>query len=206
MNLLYYFLVSLVISFIGSLPIGLISLTVIQRTIAKGKRAGLMIAAGATIMEFVYTFIALKSLDLFTESIELGNYIKIFSTIVFFILGAYYFFKQVSEVSKPASNYDYFDFLRGFVVGLMNLLIVPFWIFIGVWLQSYGMVFDDNAFIANFSFGSALGAFIAFYGYIWFSGLIKDRLDQINNYTNKIFGVVFFGLGIFKLIQLIQQL
>lgn len=202
MDLLYYFFVSFIISFLGSLPIGLISLTVVQRTIAKGKHAGLMIAAGATIMEFVYTFIALKSLDLFAENLELGNYIKIISTIVFFIIGAYYFFKQPTEVSKPTKAYDYFDFLRGFIVGLMNLLIVPFWIFIGIWLQSNGMVFDNNVCIANFSTGSALGAFLAFLLYIWSSGLIGNRLNKINAYTNKIFGLLFFGLGVFQLIQL----
>ncbi len=173
-----------------------------QRSVAKGKRAGLMIAAGATIMEFVYTFIALKSLDLFAENIEWDSYIKIISTIVFFVLGAYYFFKQPTEVSKPTSSYDYFDFFRGFMVGFMNLLIVPFWIFIGVWLQSNGMEFIDNTYIVNFSLGSAIGAFLAFLLYIWFSGLIEDRLNQINKYTNKIFGLLFIALGIFQLTQL----
>lgn len=203
MDLLYYFFVSLVISFLGSLPIGLISLTVVQGTIAKGKHAGLMIALGATIMEFVYTFVALKSLDLFAENIEWDNYIKIISTIVFFTLGGYYFFKQPSAVSKPEARYHYFDFLRGFVVGFVNLLIIPFWIFIGVWLQSNGMVFDNNVCIINFSIGSALGALFAFILYIWFSGYIEGHLQQINQYTNKIFGLLFIGLGIYQLVQLL---
>ena len=190
------------ISFLGSIPIGLISLTIVQRTIEKGKKAGFMIASGATIMEFVYTFIALKSLDLFTENLELGNYITIISTIIFFIIGAYYFFKQPSEVSKPNTKYDYFDFLRGFVVGFMNLLIVPFWIFIGVWLKTYGMEFEDDGCISIFSLGSALGAFFAFLGYIWFSGRIEGRLIKIKKYTNKIFGLLFIGLGIYQLFQI----
>jgi len=202
MDLLCYFFVSLGISFLGSIPIGLISLTIVQRTIEKGKKSGFMIAAGATIMEFVYTFIALKSLDLFTENLDLGNYIKIISTVIFFIIGAYYFFKQPSEVSQPETKYDYFDFLRGFVVGFMNVLIVPFWIFIGVWLQTNGMEFVDNGCISVFSLGSALGALLAFISYIWFSGLIEGRLLKIKKYTNKIFGLLFFGLGIYQLFQI----
>jgi hypothetical protein len=85
---------ALFLSFLGSLPIGLITLTITQKTIQNGRHSGLMIALGATIMEFVYAFIALLSLDLFTQNTSTRNYIKIFATAIFLALGFYFLWKK----------------------------------------------------------------------------------------------------------------
>ena len=94
MNLILYFSIALVLSFLGSLPIGLITLTITQKTIQNGRHSGLMIALGATIMEFIYAFIALLSLDLFTQNTSTRNYIKIFATAIFLALGFYFLWKK----------------------------------------------------------------------------------------------------------------
>ena len=83
MTLIVYFFVAFILSFLGSIPIGLITLTIAQKTIQNGRRSGLMVALGATIMEFVYTFIALLSLEFFTQNTAIGNYIKTFALVLF---------------------------------------------------------------------------------------------------------------------------
>jgi len=203
MSLIIYFLVALGLSFAGSLPIGLISLTITQKTIEKGRRSGLLIASGAMVMEFGYTYLALISLELFSQNLDLGSYIKIFATVLFLILGVYYFFKKPSSELKKTKKYDYFDFLRGVVVGFMNVLILPYWIFVGMWLESNGLLFTNQTDIITFSVGATFGAFLAFLAYIWFSKLIKDKIQTINQYTNKVVGVLFLGLGVFQLVNLL---
>ena len=84
----------------------------------------------------------------------------------------------------------------------MNLLIVPFWIFLGLWLESNGYIFDNYNIITSFSFGSAAGALLMFLVYIWMSDAIINKSNEIKRYTNKAVGILFFGLGIFQLIQL----
>ena len=199
MNLILYFSIALVLSFLGSLPIGLITLTITQKTIQNGRHSGLMIALGATIMEFVYAFIALLSLDLFTQNTSIGNYIKIFATAIFLAMGFYFLWKKNSTEVRPTAAYNYLDFLRGFIVGSMNLLIVPFWIFLGIWLKANGVSFKNNFDILIFSSGAALGALLAFFGYILLSEFIVKRTKKINQYTNKAVGILFLGLGIFQL-------
>ncbi len=203
MSLVLYFIVAFVLSFLGSLPIGLITLTITQKTIEKGKQSGFMIASGATIIEFVYTYIALISLEFFTENTAIGNYIKLFSMIIFFGLGGYFLFKKSAVKIQSASTYDYFDFLRGLIVGMMNMLIIPFWIFLAIWLMSNGMLFDEDSSIISFSLGSAIGAFLAFLLYIWFSGFITKKVKAINQYTNKAIGVLFIGLALFQVFHLL---
>ena len=144
MNLFFYFVISFIISALGSLPTGLITLTVMQRTVEAGKKAGIMLALGATIMEFVYTLIALCGLGFFEESLASNYYMKVFATIVFFAFGLYNYFKRNEPSSKVKSDYNYFDFGRGILVAAMNVLIIPFWLFIALWLGSCEMIFDTQ--------------------------------------------------------------
>jgi len=203
MDIVYYLVASVVISFLGTLPIGLITLTIAQRTITQGKNAGMKVALGATIMEFVYTFIAVKALDFFNENVHLNQSIKIVSAILFLIVGLYLLFKKPKKEIEIKGKESYKNFIAGLIVGTMNFLIVPFWIFFGLLLESYGMAFEDYSKLVVFSIGSALGALIGFILYIWFSALIKEKLTAVTKYTNKIFGILFLILSLVQFLQLI---
>ncbi len=202
MSLILYFLISFIISAIGSLPTGLITLTVMQRTVDAGKKAGYMLSYGATVIEFVYTYIALYGLTFFQESVATNYYMQVFATVVFFGFGIYNFFKATKQPAAPSEKYDYFDFGRGIIVAAMNVLIIPFWLFIALWLSSYDMTFDSQANIIVFSLGSALGALAVFIGYAELGHYILARIGKIVQYTDKVVGVVFVILGIYQLGQL----
>jgi len=203
MDIVYYLVASVVISFLGTLPIGLITLTIAQRTITQGKNAGMKVALGATIMEFVYTFIAVKALDFFNENVQLNQSIKIASAILFLMVGLYLLFKKPKKEIEIKGKESYKNFIAGLIVGTMNFLIVPFWIFFGLLLESYGMVFENYSKLVVFSIGSALGALLGFILYIWFSALIKEKLTAVTKYTNKIFGILFLILSLVQFLQLI---
>jgi len=203
MDIVYYLVASVVISFLGTLPIGLITLTIAQRTITQGKNAGMKVALGATIMEFVYTFIAVKALDFFNENVQLNQSIKIASAILFLMVGLYLLFKKPKKEIEIKGKESYKNFIAGLIVGTMNFLIVPFWIFFGLLLESYGMAFEDYSKLVVFSIGSALGALLGFILYIWFSALIKEKLTAVTKYTNKIFGILFLILSLVQFLQLI---
>lgn len=204
MNLVLYFFIAFGLSFLGTLPIGLITLSITQRTIQNGKRSGVMIALGATIMEFIYTVVALISLDFFSQNNDTSNYIKYAATFIFLALGIYYIFKKNNTTPNAKSTaYNYLDFFRGIIVGAMNMLIIPFWVFLGLWLRSHGFIFDQHLTITVFSLGAALGALLAFGGYILLSDYVNKKSELINRYTNKAVGLLFLGLAIFQLIQLL---
>ena len=196
-----YFIIALVISFLGSIPIGLITLTITQKTIQNGLQSGLMIAFGASVMEFVYTFVALFSLDFFNQNATVANYIKIFAIIIFLGMGIFYLWKKSTPKMQTAPDKKRKDFIRGFLVGAMNMLIVPYWIFFGMWLKSNGLVFDSTFYIIIFSLGATVGALLAFFGYIWLSEYIVKKIKEINRYTNKVIGCMFLGLAIYQAIQ-----
>lgn len=204
MSIALYFFISFIISALGSLPTGLITLTIMQRTVKAGKKAGYMLSFGATIMEFIYTYVALYGLNFFQESVATNLYLKVFATIVFFGFGLYNLLKKSEPPVPPKGTYDYFDFGRGILVASMNVLIIPFWLFIALWLGGYGFTFESQTKIVIFSLASALGALVVFIGYAELGHYILNRIGKVVKYTNKAVGIVFILLGIYQLIELLS--
>ncbi|MEO0775530.1 MAG: LysE family transporter [Bacteroidota bacterium] len=201
MSLFLYFWIAFGLSFIGSLPIGLITLNIVQRSIQKGKPAGMMMALGATVMECIYPYVALLSLDTLVENVVFDQSIQIVGTLVFFGMGVYYLRKE-SRPPLPVAQYDRRDFFRGVVVATMNVLVVPFWIFLALWLEANGIALKGQAVLVVFSLGAGLGALLAFGAYVWLSGWIMQRLVLINRYLDRVIGGIFLLLGLIQLLQL----
>ena len=85
------------------MPIGMITLKIVEKSIHDGYRSGVMFALGATIIEFLYTFVALASMDFFLDNIEVNSFINIVVMMVFFGLGFYHLFKKAKRLSGKSA-------------------------------------------------------------------------------------------------------
>jgi len=204
MIIVKYFITALVISALGTIPIGLITLTIAQKTIEKGKSAGWLVALGASIMEFTYTFVALCSLDFLSLENEWKRYAQMITIVIFLLLGVFYLRKPAPPpISTSEVNTNQrLDFILGIGIGTMNFLILPFWLVVGLWLEGQGFNFENKACILWFSIGATIGALLIFIAYIEGSHFILKKSDKITAYANKVIGGLFLSLALFQLIQL----
>ncbi len=202
-SLIWYILVAFFLSALGSIPTGMIAISVIQRTIENGTRGGVMVIMGAFIMEFVYTYVALSFLDVFKKAEEYGTTIQYISIVIFLLLGIYYLSKKVKPPKAKQSNYDYFDFGHGFIIGALNLLIIPFWMFAGLWLESNDMKFNNHLQIFAFSLSATLGASVVFLAYVKLGEYVVKHLESIIRFTDKVIGVFFFLLAAYQIFQIV---
>ena len=79
MLIIKYISCGFILSLLGSIPIGMITLLIIHRTIEYGPRAGLSVGLGATIAEFVYTVVALKFVQLLLGNHQISQGIELAS-------------------------------------------------------------------------------------------------------------------------------
>jgi len=197
------FLIAFALSFLGTLPPGLITLTITQTTISEGKSAGFKNALGATIPEFLYTYLALIGIDFLLDHADVGHYIQWASVVVFLTLGLWFWFAKPPEMGKVAvaANHRKF-FLRGLTAGFFNFLIVPFWVVVVGWLRANGYVIDGQQVFLGFSLAGALGAFLAFVLYIGLGAVILRRFQTAAVYVNRVVGGLFLGLFAYQLWEL----
>jgi flagellar biosynthesis component FlhA len=99
-------------------------------------------------------------------------------------------------------EYKSSDFIKGILLASMNMLIIPFWIFLAIWLKNYDFTFSSASQIWVFSIGSALGALVIFLLYSRLGSFVVTKIQKVSYYTNKTVGLLFLLLAIYQLIQL----
>lgn len=198
------FLIALFLSFIGSLPFGMINMAVAHTAIQKGMRAGIYMGMGAALVELLQVFIALKFTWLFEEGGLFGNMIQIIAIVVFFSAGIYFLFFAKSnrkQIENKAATKRRHDFIKGMGVSSLNIMVIPYWIFYGTLLMENGWLEKDDKNVIVFSFGAMTGAFLLLVVYAYLGDRVLSRSEVITRWVNKFIGVVLIGFGVYQLLK-----
>jgi len=191
------------LSLIGSLPLGMINMTVADEAINKGFRAAMIIAFGAAIIEFLQAFVALKFTYFFTDNPTVDFVIQWGVIPVFVLLGVYYLFKKTSPKNSKKTKESNSGFLKGMMLSSLNMLAIPYWVFYGTYLGSEGLVQHGDFYIVVFALGVMMGGLTLFTAYAKLGVFLVERMDKIRFYTNRIIGILFLTLGILQLLRLL---
>ena len=204
MDILTYFLLAFIISAVGSIPPGLITLSILRRSVNSGRRDALWVSAGALFPELAYTYVALVGYRYLQQHQFVEHQIQQLATGVFLVFGAYYLLKKRSaDMALPQDKQERVhttNLGRGLGIGLLNMLIVPFWVIVAGWLGKYGYTFENVALVTSFCLGAAAGAGLVFWAYVELGNWLVQRLGRIDYYTNKAVGGIFLGLGLLQLV------
>lgn len=187
-----------ILSLMGSIPPGLISLTVSQTSIQRGLAAAWAVAAGAAFAEFFQACIAVVFADWFLSHPVAERGFQWAAMPVFFVLGIHLlFFAKAPALKKTIvlpslSN----QFRKGVLISVFNLLAVPYWFVYCGWLRVEGYWKEGTVYTLIFATGVSLGTFVALGLYAWLGQAILKRSSEVAVYANRVIGLIFLGLGI----------
>lgn len=185
-------------SFLGSLPVGMISLLVVETTINKNAHEGMQVGLGASLVEAIQAFIAISFIALFIAYPTLETLISILSIPIFFILGWQHLSSDGQVKQKTAKNRKS-SFWRGIVISSLNMLAIPYWILWGGVFMKQGWLQEDTSYLLVFSVGVGIGTFLAMLVYILLGVFLSERLQQYNKWINRFIGVLFWGLALLQI-------
>src|ERR1041385_3413949 len=134
-------LLGLLAGFINSIPVGPVNLTIVNEGARRGFKFAILIAAGATLMELIYCFIAFTSLGSFFSGEYVRAGMELFSFVFMLFLGIKFLLtKSVSATVKFGAATDKIEeqvegrlhprsaFMTGFVRVLGNVGVLVFWV------------------------------------------------------------------------------
>lgn len=206
MDQLTTLLIGFALSFIGSIPVGMINMTVADTAIKHGLKAGLWMGLGAASVEFFQSFIAIKFTYFFSKNPSFDFYFNVVALIIFLTLAVYYLFvlKPAPPQQTTPSKQMMDPFFKGILVSSMNVLAFPYWIFYGAYLSSNGWLIIDNNSLFFLCLGVLLGAFGVFFLFAKMGTWIINRGPQLIQYVNRSIGFIFIAFSCFQLWKLIR--
>jgi threonine/homoserine/homoserine lactone efflux protein len=205
---LLIFLITALISFLGSVQLGPVNLVIIREVLDGNRRGAFFVAFGICIPEFIYSFFALFAARWFLLHPALLQILEWSIVPLLFGLGIYNLTKRSGtngpEVKKKSS-----DFMQGFLISTLNPQMLPFWLTILVMLSTYTFfvittVYEKTAFVL----GTGFGEFAVITLIIWLTHRHREYLlNKMKKWNlNKLFGGLFFALAIFQSVKLLIHL
>lgn len=204
----FHFILGFVVSFIGSIPPASINLITIRIAATKGFKQAIKFALGAIIVEFVYSYTAIIFAELLLKNKPLTQFIQIIAVPVFLLL-AYLSLRNNSkaDVELNEEELDAADkgnsFVKGILMGIVNLLQIPFWVVYSTYFISIGWLSESYDLVTVFVVGICIGTFALLCIFAYFSKKIfKDKQFNRNQF-NKILASIFIILAIVQLTKII---
>jgi threonine/homoserine/homoserine lactone efflux protein len=189
-------------SFVGTLPLGMLNLTILQLALANRQQQAMAFSLGATLIEFIQIGITLLGMNVLLAVPLLSQAISIISIPILLYLGYKNFKKEANTEGVTLTSKN--AFIQGFVLGFANVVVYPFWLLWGnVFVQNGWLQPTPEAYF-YFSFAAAIGTFGAFLFFILLGKILWQRLSRVQKMIDKLIGYTFFGFAAFQFFKILS--
>lgn len=191
----------LMISFLGSLPMGTLNITAMQIGIQESINKAIQFSIGSLLIEMVYVRLSLVAINWVRRQEKLMRIMEWF-TLAIIVALAVGSFIAAAKTGVPAKNVVLHNNMNRMLLGMfmcaINPVQIPFWfgwstvLFTKKILQPVKSQY--NAYIIGIGIGTLLGNCVFIFGGKW----LVERIHNSENYLNWVIG------GIFAITALIQ--
>lgn len=203
MDFFWHFIVGLLVSFLGSIPLGTVNLAVIQTTININFKAGFYFALGATMIELIYSAIAIKFIAVLMDNNNIELIIQMITIPVFLIMGIFYYRKE--DKAKITNAKKRKSFYNGLFIGLINPMQIPFWITYGSYMLSNDWIKNEEGLLNIFILGICTGTLLVLTMIALLSKKLISKFDLNTRWVNKGIGIVLFMLSSYQLLKVARH-
>lgn len=207
MKLLRIFVTGLLISFLGTLPLGTLNLAAMQISISDGVRPALYFAFGVLIVEVVYVRISLVAMDWVRKRKKLFRWLEWFTLVIIVALAVASFAAAADPEEKKNAllSYSFHRFWLGVVLSALNPVQIPFWFGWSTVLFTKKILLPKNShyniYIGGIGFGTMFGHLVFIFG----GRLIVDSLNNNQHIIQYVIGSIFAITAMIMLWKLIRK-
>lgn len=204
MSLIFHFFLGLIVSYIGSLHPGMITLNMVDTAIRRSFREAAKLAAAATTVEIVQAFVAILFTGFFIRHPVIERAVQIGAIPLFLLLGVYFLVRhQKTKAGKRDKLLYASSYKKGFVLGALNTLPIPYWIFMSSYFATNHWMDYSWPSVTLLTIGIGCGTFLSLLTFARLSILITNKIEKLNRMMDKIIGFIFLGLAVFQLIKVV---
>ncbi len=208
MNIITPLFLGFITALVGVFPPGIINMTVAKISTEDGKIRAMLFTAGALVIVFFQTLIALVFAGYIAEHQEIVVLLREIGFGVFSCLTFYFLVIAKNPKKKNKSDLKIKSkknrFFFGMFISVINFLPVPYYVFASISLASFGYFVFNTVSIYSFVVGVVLGSFAVFYSYMAFFKKIESKTDYIVRNMNVIIGLVTGSIAVTALYHILK--
>jgi threonine/homoserine/homoserine lactone efflux protein len=198
--LLKIFFTGLMVSFLGSLPLGTLNIAAMQISVSDGVTAAMLFSFGSLLVEIIYVRISLVAIDWIRKQEKILKALEWVTLIIVLALAISSFYAALHPGVKKnvVLSSSLPKFLLGVIMCAVNPVQIPFWFGWSTVLFTKKVLLPRNDHYNAYIIGIGLGTFAGNCIFIFGGLLIANKISNNQHILNWVIG------GIFTLTALIQ--
>lgn len=198
------FLITYFAALLGVVPPGLVNMTVAKTCVEYGKKNGLYVAMGASIIVFFQALVAILLAKYIFDNPFVRNILLRTGLVIFIFLMIYFYMKARSDshLKKHSQKANSNSIFKGMLVAVLNVFPIPFFVAIAAALNVGGEVNYHWSHILVFVLAASLGSFTTLYFYAFSFWKIEDKTAVFTKYSNYFMAGLMLVLVVITLVRI----
>jgi len=205
--LLKIFFTGMLVSFPGSLPLGILNIAAMQISASDGIRPALLFSLGSLLVEAIYVRISLVAMDWITRQKKLFRILEWVTLLIVLALAASSFYAAAHP--SVEKNIILSSTINRFLLGIMMCAVspaqIPFWFGWSTVLFTKGILLPKASFYNMYIFGIAIGTLAGNCLFIFGGKLMVDSLNTKQSLLNWIIGGIFAVTALIQIWRIIKN-
>jgi threonine/homoserine/homoserine lactone efflux protein len=197
----------MLISFLGSLPLGTLNIASMQISISDGLVAALWFSLGSLVAEMIYVRLSLVAMDWVRKKELFFKLLEWLTLGIVLVLAIFSFHAALSPTEKEniVLSSSLPKILLGFTMSAVSPAQIPFWFGWSTVLLSKKILLPINQHYNFYILGIGLGTMIGNCVFIFGGQLIADKLKNNNNVINWVIGSIFLLTAIIQVWKMMRK-
>ena len=198
----------MLISFLGSLPLGTLNVTAMQIGIQESIANAMYFAVGSLLVEMIYVRLSLVGIDWVRKQARVMKVMEWITLVIILALAVGSFWaatKGAGDQKNIILRNTTHRFLLGMFMCAINPVQIPFWFGWSTVLFSKKILVPDrglyNVYIVGIGIGTLFGNCVFIFGGKW----MVHRIANSQQYLNWVIGGIFALTAIIQLIRMLRH-
>ncbi len=205
MPLIKVFFWGMIVSFLGSLPLGTLNVAAMQISVQESVQNAILFSLGSLLVEMIYVRISLVGINWIRKQKKLFRWMEwiTLGIVVALAVGSFVAAMQPHHAKNVMLNNNINRFLLGVMLSAISPMQIPFWFGWSTVLFTKNILKPKNSFYNIYIVGIGLGTLLGNCVFIFGGKWIVSKMNGNQNLMNWIIGGIFAVTAIIFLIKIL---
>ena len=201
------FFTGMLVSFLGSLPLGTLNIAAMQISVTEGVTAAILFSIGSLLVEIIYVRLSLVAMDWIRKQEKLLKALEWITLLIVLALAASSFYAALnpSVEKNVVLSSSLPKFLLGFVMSALNPVQIPFWFGWSTVLFTKKVLLPRSDHYNSYILGIGIGTFIGNCVFIFGGLLIAKKINNNQHILNWVIGGIFAITAVIQLWRMLTK-